>query len=90
MDILINNTGFNVRNGDFVIGDSIKQEVNLLLEIEKGELKQHPTTGVGIRTFLLSEDKESEIWKEINNELINDGFTNIEINKKNKTIKVSR
>lgn len=45
-----------ILDGDFVIGESTRQHQALLLLIEKGELRQHTLSGVGIRTQLLDEN----------------------------------
>lgn len=42
-------------SGDFVAGDSTMQNQQLLLYISKGELREFPTRGVGIRRWLLDE-----------------------------------
>lgn len=42
------NYDLKITNGDFVIGDSSQQNVELILKINPGELKEHLQTGVGI------------------------------------------
>jgi hypothetical protein len=52
-DILLD-TSFDLAfaDGDFVTGESTRQHQQLLLLVEKGELKEFPTRGVGIATWL--------------------------------------
>lgn len=53
LDILLDNTfDLAFAAGDFVAGESTRQHQQLLLLIEKGELKEFPTRGVGISTWL--------------------------------------
>lgn len=54
-DILIDLEGDGdliVRDGDFVIGDSDQQNVKLLLEADKGQVRFWPLIGAGIRRHL--------------------------------------
>lgn len=56
-----------IENGDLLMGESTKQHQELLVLIAKGELREFPTRGVGIRWWLLDEqpgDLNSEIKRE--------------------------
>ena len=44
-DILLENDDLLIRNGDFVIGESITQEVCAILRLHQGELKSDPLLG---------------------------------------------
>ncbi len=46
--LLAENNDLKIENGDFVIGDSTDQNVELILRIAPGELKEHLETGVAI------------------------------------------
>ncbi len=48
-DILLDEDGdLLIVNGDFVIGESIDQEVGLILQSNKGEYKEFPTFGLNL------------------------------------------
>lgn len=52
-DILLGDTfDLAFSAGDFVTGESTRQHQQLLILVEKGELKEFPTRGVGIATWL--------------------------------------
>lgn len=52
-DFLYDENGkLQTENGDFVTGTSDDQHVKLLLELNKGELKENPTIGVGLNQYL--------------------------------------
>lgn len=73
-DILLDAGGdVYAAGGDFAVGDSLNQRVGLLLMIGKGQLKQHPLTGVGIDDILLSESKAA-VQNEIRQQLKLDGL----------------
>jgi hypothetical protein len=53
-DILLDeNMDLLIRDGDFVIGDCLNQQINCLLQAVPGAYKQSITTGVGIDSFIL-------------------------------------
>lgn len=55
-DLLLNDSfEILVEDGDFVPGESTRQHQTLLLYAEKGEIREFPTRGVGIRSWLLDE-----------------------------------
>ena len=73
-DILLNSTNdLLIVGGDFAVGDSLNQQVGLLLLVNKGEVKQHPLTGVGINDLLLAESM-TEIYNEVRMQLKDDGL----------------
>ncbi|UWY28796.1 hypothetical protein N4T20_02475 [Flavobacterium sp. TR2] len=47
-DILLENDDLKVIDGDFVLGDSTNQNVEMILKLTPGELKEHLETGVAI------------------------------------------
>ena len=65
-----------IANGDFVVGESTAQHQQLLLLLEKGELRQYPRTGVGIKNFL-NDDNLGDLYQEIHKQFKADGL-NIE------------
>lgn len=73
-DILFNSDySLKIENGDFVIGESTYQHQRNLLLADKGEYKESPTIGVGVRRYLESE-RPSELAREIRLEFIADGM----------------
>jgi hypothetical protein len=73
-DILLDeNLDLQIVDGDWVIGDSTKQNQQLLLQCQKGEIKQYPKTGVGINNYLLDEEEQSML-REIRSEFEGDGM----------------
>jgi hypothetical protein len=63
-----------IQNGDFVKGTSDEAHMRMLLTTEKGMLRQWPTTGVGIRTFL-QDDNLGELYQEIQKQFEADRIT---------------
>lgn len=55
-DIIFTDFAPTIANGDFKVGESTRQHQELLLLIEKGELREFPLFGVGIRTQILDEN----------------------------------
>lgn len=47
-DILLENDDLQLVNGDFFVGDSQNQSVELLLKTMQGEWKQYPEAGCGL------------------------------------------
>ncbi|MBR4137840.1 MAG: hypothetical protein IKU05_05455 [Bacteroidales bacterium] len=75
-------------NGDLAIGDSDEQNALLILDAEKGEYKEYPQVGVGLRKYLKSTGREREIRREIAVQLGLDGYDNANIETDNGTIKI--
>ena len=60
MDIIIDSSGNPIiKNGDFVVGESTLQHQRTLLKMHAGENKRFPLVGVGLSTFLESEELRS-------------------------------
>jgi hypothetical protein len=62
-----------IRNGDFVPGESTRQHQRRLLMAHKGEYKQHPLAGVGLRDYVDDENPDAMI-REIRKQLVADGM----------------
>lgn len=75
-------------NGDLAIGDSDEQNAQLILDAEKGEYKEYPQVGVGLRKYLKSTGREREMRREIAVQLELDGYANASIETDNGTIKI--
>lgn len=63
-----------VSNGSMVIGDIANQNVELLIISEKGEIREAPLRGVGIRRFVDDEDP-AMLLQAIRNELATEKMT---------------
>jgi phage baseplate assembly protein W len=73
-DILLDdNDNLRIENGDFVIGDSIDQEVSLILRINKGELKEDPVIGCDLIRLINSNTSEMELKQIVKLQLARDG-----------------
>lgn len=73
-DILLDdNDDVRIENGDFVIGDSLDQEVGLILRLNKGELKEDPIVGCDLIRLIHSNISESELKQIIKIQLARDG-----------------
>jgi phage baseplate assembly protein W len=73
-DILLNeNDDLRIENGDFVIGESIDQEVGLILRMNKGELKEDPIVGCNLIQLIHSNITEATLKQIIKIQLARDG-----------------
>jgi phage baseplate assembly protein W len=73
-DILLDeNDDVRIENGDFVIGDSLDQEVGLILRMNKGELKEDPVMGCDLIRLINSNTSEAELKQIIKLQLARDG-----------------
>lgn len=57
-----------------IVGDSVYQQQTLLMLLNKGEIKEYPTAGVGINSFLLDDSSSDDITREIGEQFSNDGM----------------
>lgn len=62
-----------IKNGDFVIGGSDVQHIQLLIDFHKSNLKQYPLTGVGKERFL-NGTIDGALRAEIQRQLEADGY----------------
>ncbi len=64
-----------IEDGDFVCGDSDSQNVNLILQSNKGDFKASPEVGVNMISFIKSPIPQLKALKrEINVQLKNDSY----------------
>lgn len=68
------NNDLLVKAGHLVIGDTTAQNQKLLLYAEKGEIKENPIRGVGIRRFVESAE-DGGLAREIRKDFALDGMT---------------
>ncbi len=74
-DILLDeNYDLMIENDDFVLGESTRQHQGLILMANKGEFRQHPFTGVGLRLFV-EDDRLGAMRVELTKQLELDGMT---------------
>lgn len=74
MQDFIYNSGLEIKNGDFVIGESDNQHTEHILKASKGEYKGVPEIGVGIEQMLNTEEP-TEFLIEAKKNLQYDGQT---------------
>jgi hypothetical protein len=73
-DILLDENGdLAIANGDFVIGESLDQEVAAILQINKGDLKEFPILGPNLIQLVNSNTSAIELKQLIKTELKRDG-----------------
>lgn len=72
-DILISETGLEIVDGDFAIGEAKAQNQYLLLATSKGEWKQHPRVGVGLEEFL-EDENPTAMFREVREQMMMDGM----------------
>ncbi|MGY0034456.1 hypothetical protein [Pedobacter sp. NJ-S-72] len=83
-DLLLNENFDLLNLGDeWYEGDSDQQHVELLMLLNKGELKEFPFVGYGAAKRLNSVFNKSKETRDIKIELENDGYTNSEIDLEN-------
>ena len=65
----------DIRNGDFVVGESDDQHVELILASTKGSFLQSPQLGVGLPNFINKQNNSSDdLRRAINVNLQADGY----------------
>jgi hypothetical protein len=92
-DILLDENGdLLIKDGDFVIGDSEKQEIESLLVSVKGEFKEFLLVGADIGKLLKSRSSQTAALKEIKTQLKQDDFdvSKIEIDGDNINVNATR
>ena len=74
VDILLNDS-FDalITGGDFVSGESTRQHQKLLLLVERGEVREFPTRGVGLQSWL-NDDTSGNLNAAIKREYEIDGM----------------
>lgn len=89
-DFLLNeNDELIIENGDFKVGNSDNQNVDLLIRTPKGANKFHPQAGVGVNNYInaaLDVQNKRQLQSEIRAQLIQDGATGIKISFQDKLL----
>jgi hypothetical protein len=87
IDVLLSAAGdLEIMNGDLVMGRSDLQHQRLLLFTDKGELRQYPTAGVGLRTYLLDEVRSATITAAVKRGFEADGMKVRRVRVRNRAI----
>lgn len=73
-DILLDeNNDLIIRNGDFQIGDSLSQEVSIILGLAQGELKSDPLLGPNLTLLMNSKANKTRVQTRVKLHLKRDG-----------------
>lgn len=80
-DILLQeeDVDLQIKNGDFVVGDSDQQHVTLIVNLSEGALKQFPLQGVGIIKYSGSTGMGATLKRSIKVKAEADGYQNVEV-----------
>jgi hypothetical protein len=85
-DWLTNGNNMLIKDGDFVIGEAEEEYIENILIAEKGNYRQFPLVGVGIKNFInaaMTPQELTKLKREIAIQLEYDGYkiNSININK---------
>lgn len=73
-DILLDDTDdLIIENGDFKIGESLTQDVGLIIRMNQGELKEDPLLGVNLIRMIKSSVDDEELQTKVKLHLQRDG-----------------
>ena len=74
IDILLdNNDDLAIENGDFLLGESLDQEVGIIIRLNQGDLKSDPILGPGLFRMINSNATDAEVKDKIKLHLERDG-----------------
>ena len=76
--ILTDDFDLKIEGGDFVFGDATEQNQDLLLLIDKGQLRQFPYVGVGVVNYL-NDDNIQQMHGEVVKQYELDGLSIISL-----------
>ena len=74
LDIALYQNDLQIRDGDFIIGESDEQQVADTINAFPGWWKQFPADGVGILRYVHSAGQEQALGRSIKINLTSDGF----------------
>ncbi len=74
LDIALFKNDLQIRDGDFIIGESDEQHVADTINAFQGWWKQFPADGVGVLRFVNSAGQEQVLSRAIKINLTSDGF----------------
>ena len=78
-DILLEDNDLIIENGDFKIGESDQQSIELIIDSYLGHWKESPLCGVGVDLFLNSSGQQLALKRSISVQLEADGMTNVNV-----------
>jgi len=78
-DILLENNDLIIENGDFKIGESDQQSIELIIDSYLGHWKESPLCGVGVDLFLNSSGQQLALKRAISVQLEADGMINVNV-----------
>ena len=87
-DVLFENGELQIQDGDWKVGRSEPQEVELITCSHPGEFRQFPTLGFGLSDWLMSPSDFARFRKYLSIELRKDAFVRIRIKPENGEISV--
>ncbi len=90
-DILLDqNNDLAIQNGDFVVGLSDPQHVDLILQTNPGEWKEFPQVGFGVKGYLKSVENTVKFKRNLRIQLNFDGYINprIDLSKGYKNLEI--
>jgi hypothetical protein len=73
-DLILDDNGLVVYNGDFLVGDATLQHQKHILLTGKGSAKNHPLSGLGIQDYLNDDLKPYQLEGDISAEFERDGM----------------
>lgn len=90
MNDLILDTDYDLKiaNGDLVAGESTQQHQALLILIEKGELREFPTRGVGVQSWIIDDVNFGDLNAEVKRQFELDGMKVLSLKGKNANLQI--
>jgi hypothetical protein len=67
--VLDSNNDLQVVAGDFVIGESLLQEVGIILQMSQGELKSDPLIGANLTTMIRGVQNSEKIKRHVETQM---------------------
>lgn len=78
-DIILEDNDLIIENGDFKIGESDQQSIELIIDSYLGHWKESPLCGVGVDLFLNSSGQQLALKRAISVQLEADGMINVNV-----------
>jgi|VirMetMinimDraft_7_1064189.scaffolds.fasta_scaffold130059_2 hypothetical protein len=78
-DIILEDNDLVIENGDFKIGESDQQSIELIIDSYLGHWKESPLCGVGVDLFLNSSGQQLALKRAISVQLEADGMINVNV-----------
>ena len=68
-----------IENGDFAIGDNEAQDIQRIVQAQRGEFRQFPALGVGMKNWLNGPLDKRKLKKDVALHLQSDGFQGVKV-----------